>query len=74
MYVCMYKLYLYRYTGRDNKESEHIHIYGINVGGGWRTRRRHLPQSRSTEYCIQHHVKESNQHKHDYQPICIIIT
>ena len=25
------------YTGRDSKESEDIHIPGIDVGGGWRT-------------------------------------
>ena len=24
-------------TGRDSKESEDIHIPGIDVGGGWRT-------------------------------------
>ena len=28
---------IHGFTGRDSKESEDIHIPGIDVGGGWRT-------------------------------------
>ncbi len=61
------------FTGRDSKESEDIHIHGIDVGGGWRTECGSHPQSgqwvEEPEESVWSVVRQENEREDQWEGV-----